>query len=98
MRPSIEYLDRTRWTHEDGDRAIDVIRAAAVDVVVTGHADLDTAVETLRNGAYDLLTKPLSDREIGCRALDDIRIREGLGRKPDLVTPPGEFVESGEVR
>ncbi len=39
-----------------------------------------------------------SDREIGCRALDDIRIREGLGRKPDLVTPLGELVESGEVR
>jgi response regulator RpfG family c-di-GMP phosphodiesterase len=38
------------------------------------------------------------DRETGRRALDEIRIREGLGRKPDLMTPLGELVESGEVR
>jgi response regulator RpfG family c-di-GMP phosphodiesterase len=38
------------------------------------------------------------DREVGRKALDEIRTREGLGREPDLVTPLGELVESGEVR
>ncbi|HEY3286034.1 MAG TPA: sigma-54 dependent transcriptional regulator [Gemmatimonadaceae bacterium] len=97
FRPQLTFLD-VKMAGMDGLETLRRIRAldaAAIVVMISGHATIQNAVEATQGGAYDIMEKPLdTDRilvtlrnAIGHLALreENARLREVVEQKYEIV-------------
>ena len=96
-RPHLVFLD-VKMAGIDGLEALKRLReidAAAVVVMVSGHATIQTAVEATQRGAYDILEKPLdTDRILVTlrNALSHLDLHEENARLRETIASRFELV------